>query len=480
MTESQENFVSDAQPSDSATGAQPSVPVEVSQEHPEPEQTTEEPVTDTPNRVFLEALTEEELKLLLAARMQKNGNEAFAAALEDPESYDRILTELTQQHSSETDRVLTTLKDIIGNPHFGSKYTRDGKVILGVPRPQKITPPGGVVAGAEALSAFSLLTNRTRRIPLYNSGFSIDVTQPDLTVLNTFMSKHRTRINEYGRMFGSYFFYFHSLMIKETIVEMIKPLVLHSTLKNWNREDTLMRNIKIVDLKLILNTLGALMFPEGYKFTHVCTNSAEGGCTYHEQHLIDLNKLPHHDFTKLSDSCIQHMSRQAEATPDTLAAYQKSLGFDGRTIRHGLHGFDMRNPSIMDHIEYGRIYNGTLLSNLFADSPTAIHTAVLYSFYRIYTPLITRYTLYDEDGNVEMMVEDRDVIAYILSQIQQDDPTNELSRKFDAYIASTEISHICYAAGPCPSCGYVPESGYYAVDPELSFFMLSLTKLTPS
>jgi len=431
-------------------------------------------------RVFLECLTEPALRALLEARRKRVGAEAFAEEAESPDGYARLLTDMADQHSAETDRILDVIASVADKTLFDTRLRRDGKTILGIPKPQRTTPSGGVVSGADAVATFSLLTGRTRRVALYNSGFSVDISQPDLAALNVFMSRHRERLNEYGRMFGSYFFYFHSLMIKEAIVELIQPLILHSTLKNWNRADTLMRNIKLVDLKLLLNAVASLMYPEGYSFTHICTNPAEPECTYNEQLLIDLTKLPHHDFSKLPEPCIQHMSRQAETTPEVLSSYQKNLGFDGRVVRHGLHGFELRIPSIIDHLEYGRIYNGTLLSNIFADSPNSLNAAVLYSFYRIYAPFVSRYTLYDEDDTPEMIVEDRAAIATILSQLQQDDQKGVLAAAFDAFITQSEISHVCYAASPCPSCGFIPPNGYYTVDPELTFFILLATKLTQS
>lgn len=433
-----------------------------------------------PYRVFLEALGVEALRDFLKARRAQVGDAAFAAAVGEPDSYDRVLAEMGEQHGQEVTRVLRAIATVSDRSTFDTKLRRDGKTILGTPKPQRPQAPGGVVSGPDAIATFSLLTGRTKRLPLYNSGFAIDVTEPDLAALNTFMSKQRKRLSEYGRMFGSYFFYFHALMIKEAFVELFRPLVLHATLKNWNRDDTLLRAIKLVDLKLILNGIAAGMYPEGYEFTHVCTAPAENKCAFHERQMIDLTKLPHHDFKKLPEDCIQHMARQTVATPETLAAYHKSLGFDGRVIRHGAHGFQMQMPSIIDHLEYGRIYNGTLASNLYADTPDAVETAVLYSYYRIYTPFIASYTLHDEDGDVAMVVNDREAIATILSQLQKEDRAGALAQKFDAFIADTEISHICYAANPCPSCGHVPEGGYYTVDPEYTFFILLLTKLTQS
>jgi hypothetical protein len=72
------------------------------------------------------------------------------------------------------------------------------------------------------------------------------------------------------------------------------------------------------------------------------------------------------------------------------------------------------------------------------------------------------------------------VIADQLSHIQTEDPDKEVMKLIDGFVARSEISHICYPAFACPSCGYMPPGGYYAVDPEHTFFIISLMRLNRS
>ena len=101
------------------------------------------------------------------------------------------------------------------------------------------------------------------------------------------------------------------------------------------------------------------------------------------------------------------MTRKEEVTPAQLTEYHTKLGFDGREIRFGQWGFTLQVPSLLDYLEYGKIYNGSLLSSTFADDASAIKRAVLISYYRIYTPFISKLTFYDTNGAVDTITTDR-------------------------------------------------------------------------
>ena len=453
----------------------------------EPEVATEQ--TETPAVVeqkdrtfytFLETLTRAELLALITARKNRVGEKEFTTAIDTQGSYENVLATLINDHSNETDRSRIAIATTIKDPSlFAPKLVREGKIILGTPTPRKASGNGTVVSGADAKAAFAIRTGRLKRVPLYNSGFSIDITQPTNDALNTFLNRAHDETNSYGRRFGAYFYFFDSLMIKDTIIDLITPLILNSNLKNWNRGTTLLKNIKIVDLKLILHAVGALMFPDGFNFTHVCTNP-KGTCTHHETLLVDLNKLVRHDYRKLSETCIQHMAVMEEVTQKSLSEYQTKLDFDGREVRYKKWGFTLQVPSIVDILDYGKSFNGTLLSNVFANDDSAIQRAILFSYYRIHTPFVSKVTLYNTDGSADLVSTERDVISDTLASIQDTDKKGILNAAIDQFIAETEISHLCYPAAPCPSCDHRPGSGYYTVDPEQTFFTQALTRLNQS
>jgi len=430
---------------------------------------------------YLEGCSAEQLQELVTSRIKFLGEAAFEEAIKIKGSYDQLLVDYTNVKSVEAYRTQESISNIKDKTLFDTRLVRDGKTILGNIKPRKETSHGASLSGADALAAFAIRDKWMKRIPLYNSGFSIDIIPPSLAALNTFFNKTHDRTSEYGRRFGGLFFYYYDLLIKEALVELILPLIINSTLRDTNttRSTMLTQNIKLVDLKIILNTIGAMMFPDGFTFTHICQTST-GKCSHTEELLIDINKLQRYDFSKMSNDCIQHMSRQIEVTPELLAQYHTKLGFDNREIRWKQYGFIMRVPSLDNYLEYGRIYNGELTSTILASNSDTIQRAVLYSFYQIYVPFIRELVLYDENNNRDIVTPDQDVISKILLRLQSEGNNDELIKKFDQYVADTEIGYVCYPAMPCPECNYLPESGYYTVDPSLTFFIQSLMKLNQS
>jgi len=454
------------------------VPVE--DEDSEVTEETSEEVTPAPViakiRLFLESLDTEELSALVEARRRRLGDDAFIVSATSPGNYDYLLSELSGAHSIEADRSRASISSIKDSSLFNTKLVRGGKTILGTMKPHRAAGNGAMLTGADALAALAIRDKWMKRVPLYNSGFSVDIIAPTLSALNTFFNKAHDVTNSYGRQFGGLFFYFHDLMIKEAIVELVLPLIINSTLRNAKRGDTLVRNIKLVDLKLILNAIGALMFPDGFNFTHVCSNP-DGSCTHHEEVLIDINKLARYDFSKLTDDCIHHMTRLTDITPTQLNIYQAQLGFNEVEIRYKQYGFTMQMPSLNDYLDYGRSYNSELLSNVFVSNPDAVVRAVMFSYYQIYTPFIAKLILYNEDDSVDFWTLDKDTITHMLLRLQSEDTEGTLIKNFDDFIANSEIGRICYPAVACPACNYVPGSGYYTVDPTLAFFIQSLMKL---
>lgn len=458
---------------------EPSVePIDDEVDEPEPAPSEPKEESSQTDRIFLGSLTKDDLASLIDLRRKILGDAEFEAEIKKPGSYDALLIELSSRNTIEVDRIIKSIDAIGDKSLFDTRLVRDGKVILGTQRPNRPAGTDVTVSGADAKITFAIMSGRLKRIPLYNSGFSIDVTESPLDMLNAWQNRAHDLTNAYGRQFGGLFYFFHDLMIKEACVDLILPLILNSTCRGFNRGDTLVRAIKLVDLKMILNGLAALLFPAGFTYTHICQNPS-GKCTHHETLKIDINKFARYDFGKMSDYCIQHMHRVTDVTPELLSTYHQKLGFDGREIRYKNYGFTLKVPSLFDYLEYGRIYNGELLSKVFVDNPDAIFRAVSYSYYRLYAPYVAKVTFYNDDGTVCMSTSDQSTITLNLLQIQAEDREESLMKAFEAFINATEIGYVSYPAVPCPVCKFVPGSGHHNVDPMIAFFIQSAMKLTP-
>lgn len=431
-------------------------------------------------RIFFQSTGLDTLTTILEKRLAILGSDEFTSCIEKPGTYENIVAQAINEYSVEAERILQAIEQLEDKSLFDNKYIKDGKTILSsVMTPRRASGNGRVVTGQDARIEFAIKSGQVKRIPLFNSGFYLDIEAPNLLVLNDFFNEAHSETNQYGREFGASFFFFNDLLIKDAFIKLIMPLIMGSSLKNWNRGGNLLRNIKIVDLKTILTGIAALMFPDGFNFTHACTNP-DGTCTHVEEMLIDITKLLRHNFMKLSDEKIEHMTVHSEVTYEKIIAYQKSLDVT-KTLNYGNMEFELKIPSLEEYLVFGKKFNANLLKSNFADSTADVYQALVFAYYQIYTPFIQTITLYDNNGNKDISTSDPDVIAHQLSRFQEIDTKRQFVEDMKKYIADSEITQICYPAAPCPKCGYLDEkNGYFTVDPEHAFFILSLKKLTPN
>lgn len=437
----------------------------------------EELVDET--RLFFQSTGVEDLISVLEKRNVILGVDEFRARVDSPGTYEHILAQSINDYSGEGYRILKAIEAIDDKTLFENTLLRNGQVILkSLLTPRRASGNGAMLTGKEARIEFAIKGGQVKRVPLLNSGFSLDLEGAPLADLNIFFNRAHDETNAYGREFGASFFYFNDLLIKNAIVELIIPLIIGSSLKSWQKNDALLRSIKLYDLKSILTALAVLMYPNGFNFTHVCHNPS-GECDHVEEKLIDITKLFRHNFALLPDENIDLIAGQSDVSSDRVARYQDALGFT-KSLRYGSVGFELQVPSLLDYLDYGKKFNAELIKSNFTDTNINPAAALIFSFYKVYTPFIKTVALYLEDGSVDVITNDQETIAYELGLLQKTDTDQTFIKDMDAFISSTEVTHICYPASACPKCGYTPTGNYYAVDPENTFFTLSLKRLTIS
>lgn len=467
------------------------VPVSEDAELPAPEDTTEleHTLSDTeaaPDieqlRIFLHDADVETIIKAYEKRLEILGEDEMAARQARPGTYENLLYSAGEQQSVEAVRTLKSL----GRIQDLSKLTQnlageDGKSILSTfMRARRASGKGKMLTGREARVEFAIKSGRAKRVALYNSGFHIDLENPRLTSLNDFFTRAYVETVQYGREFGASFFFFNDLLIKEAVVDLIIQHCMGSSMSHWNRGNNLSRYITLLDLKVILTTLSSLMFQNGFNFHHVCKNPS-GHCTHSEEALIDISKFVLQDYTKLSSEAIEHMKCLENVSIEAVEKYQ-ALVNASKHIRIGNVGIALKVPSLAEYLEYGKKFNAELTKSNFADDGVDIYRSLAYSYYKVYTPFVESLSLYDHNDEIDIVTKDQEVIADELGRLQDSDLERQFIKQIDEYIADTEISKICYPAVPCPSCGYAGEDshGYYSVDPENTFFTLSLKKLAPT
>ena len=432
-------------------------------------------------RVFFQSVGVTDLVTALESRSKLLGTEEFQSRVEIVGSYENLLSQAINEYSGEAQRVLSAINAIEDKTEFDNKLIRDGKTILtSVLTPRRPSGNGKMLTGRQARIEFAIKSGQVKRIPLYNSGFTVDIEAAQLSDLNNFFNRAFDETNTYGRELGAAFFYYNDLLIKEAVVDLIIPQIIGSSLKGWNKENVLLTNIKLSSLKVILNGLAALMFPEGFEYTHVCPNPS-GECTHVEKTLIDITKLFRHNFMKLPEENIDMIRNQVDITHEKLTEYHNSLNFK-KSVRYGNIEFILRDPSLYDYLSYGKKFNTELLKGNLTDNVKSINPeeALMFSYYKIFVPYIKSVALYDSDNKIDIITDDEETITHQLSILQKNDKDRTFIADIEKYINDCEITQICYPAMPCPKCNYMPQTGggYYTVDPINTFFTQSLKKLT--
>ena len=410
-------------------------------------------------KIFLQITGSESLVDLLAKRQEILGDDEFNLQILKDGTYENTLAAAVGDYSQEAERILTHMEKL-GDIVLENKFLRDGKVILSsLLTPSRGSREGRILTGREAQIEFAIKTGLMRRVPLYNSGFFIDIEAPNLSLLNNFFTKAHSKTLEYGRDFGAHFFYFNDLMAKEAIVELVTQVTLGSSLKNWNRKNNLLSSIKLPDLKGIIMAIAGLMYPDGFEFTHVCTNP-NGTCTHHESLRIDINKFSRPNYMKLTSEQISQMVEQKEISAEKIVEYQTPFE-ENKVLRYGKLEFELHIPSVAEYLEFGKKFNAQLTQSTFANSNSDIYRSLVFSLYKVYTPYIKTVTVYDNDGNKDAVSPDPEIISHMLARLQESDTSKKFIEDITNFISDAEILLLGYPVVPCPICNYVPEEKKY-------------------
>lgn len=436
--------------------------------------------------------TREQLREIYELRLAQIGPEKFLAQAAVSGSYENILWFSLSNYSAEVERAADAISAIEDKDNFSYRLEKDGKSVLGPTnfRPQKSTEIKMVSGESGMVDMLSTQKGKIRRVPLYNSGFCLDLRSPNSDDLSRMLRSCRADLEEYGRDFGSHFYAYADLLLKRAVFNTILSTTIGSSLKDWKKPGVLAQRLKLTDYDVILTHLAALMYPDGYPdFRHSCHRPIDAahpvGCDHVETVTADLTQLIHTNFPRLNEAAIAHMVKsRLSAEPIKVAAleaYHKELDLDGQVIRHGDFEFTMTVPSMADYFSVGEAFYADLINEISANNRKEIYDAIAFRESRHYVPWIKRVTnVQGEQAGI--VSEDKPVIAFVLDTIATEDPDRTLITKFITYINQAKLSHICYKSFPCAACGHEPvtPSGFVLVEPQHSFFILSTQKLTRS
>lgn len=314
------------------------------------------------------------------------------------------------------------------------------------------------------------------KIPLYNSGFTVDINSPtldDIISVQNNISQELTRVGE-GTI--NLIFSNTSIIINKHIINLFLKLINRWTL-NVSKEE-LLDYISIIDLNVITAGILSSMYPRGVEYASNCINATviednKPKCNFKAEGTIDVKKLIWVDHKLIPNSYkyLFNRSTSGSVSVEEVKAYRKVLEdneykskvFDIINV-NGLansneYKLEFRIPNLTDYINEAQAYitdletRATLaFSNSEDDKEANLAFLVALTFVSIYSTFINKFEKSLPNGDVAN-ISSRDNILNVLASISStgEDPSIINNAIID-YINSVSVSVAGTPNYICPLC----------------------------
>lgn len=400
--------------------------------------------------------------------------------------------------SDEEHRIQEAISQMTDEEREGlsDRLVRDKKTLLRTVSIQDRVGKGETVTlqGDAALLAFECSKKGGGyRIPLYNSGITIDVIVPTGNDIQTLLFNCTAIDNQLGSSDGAHYFAYNDLMLKTQIINFLQPLIINSSYVDWRKKNKLWSIIKMPDLEPLVATLAALCYKDGFDgFVTKCTRpvSAEHPtlCAHTETHKVNIFEMILTRFPAMNTESINFMvaARMGNATNTVsqIAKYQEVLGLEGERLSFdvpnlGTLTFTMRIPTIAEHLEAGSLFIADIINEIEGDNTEGRYEQFGFRFIRTFLPWVGSVELKGDDDNVAITT-DAKVIIRQLEKLDDSDPDGKVRERLRQYINKVQLTYVGYPATPCPVCSHTADtpSGMLTFDPFTVFFTLAFLSST--
>lgn len=453
------------------------------------------------NQIDLRGETQAHLNQIGEARLNDLGAKQFAEKVRQTGSWENILFRAMDNHMIEEDRIQDALAALSAEDRAGmsSRYTEDGKTLLRTSKIGAHKPAKGevkTVSGTDALIAFESISSGSDgkargggyRIPLYNSGITIDVMTPTGNDLQTMLNNCILLDTQLGAAHGAHYFVHHDHIYKEQIIRFLRPLIVDTSYVDWRKGNKLWSLIKLPDLQGLVMTIAAICWRNGFDgFITKCTRKPDqdhpNQCTHTETISINLFEMIVTRFRAMSKTAIDFMVEARNGgkkhTVNQIAQYQAGLGLEGETIKAGNLTFTMRIPTIEEHLEAGSKFLGDITNELQGDNNDGRYDQMGFRYIRTFLPWVASVEVETADGGV-LKTTDPDIIVRQLEITNGDGKVDEFYDALVAYVNKAQLTYVGHPIVPCAACGYVAEtpSGMRTIDPFSAFFTMAFLYLS--
>ena len=372
--------------------------------------------------------------------------------------------------------------------HIIEKNTNALKAVEKEMRMARITPKIGDGSGPKKLTgatARAAVISRMKgmfRVQLYNSGFWLDLRPPTLIDLDGWMTSIDTEFKDLGRVLGGHSHAVIDVYVKQKFFDILPQLIQRSNFENYTDTAKLIANISFHDYDTLLWAMCCMIFRDGVGAGVYCTNP---DCRYVDEHqYIDLKNICFLNTEIFNPKAMEWMTRGAHAgskllTEDDLKQYREEiLGFK-KTVKidNGQTVYDLRVPTAKEYIDESSsmISKMEKLLNGNHDITTdLVSNQLTFHLYKMLTPWIKTLSMYDEKGNLQFQIPDREAI-YDSLDVDHLEGTS-LYEDVTDFIRDTKVSIYSATTLRCPKCGKVADlknDNMFPLDMQYLFFCLS-------
>lgn len=311
---------------------------------------------------------------------------------------------------------------------------------------------------------------RVRRIPLYNSGFSVTIASPSQNDLRMFYSQVSDQVQVWGRIMGHHSIQFSDYIIKRQIRDLFVSCVRDCNVEGWARNKTLERLISFNDFQVMCWALGTLIYPNGYPYTFVCSHE---NCTWKEEQTIDLRKLALTNFTKLGFEGIRHMLKETVKTSEVIR-YQELLN-PSVPVVYDTATWYLKVPTLQEYFETATLFTATVIDTIQDTLTNDLMAKILRTnFASAYSPWVKKIV---DDTNTFSGTEEIFGVAMTVTgdDIDEDDE-DPWYTKIDKFMLESATTKIAIPSVSCPKCKTNLGGDYplTLLTPERDFFIMAM------
>lgn len=442
------------------------------------------------DKIDMRGERQEDLIDLLEKHRLIIGNAELDRRVATPGSWENIMFRAITDPSAEEMRIQEALGQLSSDERAGLDYRlrKEGKTILRTTSILETVKDGNStpLTGDAAMLAFQCREKGGGyRIPLYNSGITIDVLTPTGNDIQTMISNCLIVDNQLGSSVGAHYFTYADLIYKVQIIEFINKLIVGSSYADWRSRGKLWSIIKLPDLNHLVITLAALCYKDGFDgFMSKCTRTDPSPCGHVETFTANLFEMARTRFPILNEKSIEFMVKARSGAKNTLAQiaqYQSDLGLESTRIVAGNSAFVMRIPTVSEHREAGMQFIADIINEIEGDNTDARYEQFGFRYPRTFSPWVAAVEAVDAEGNVQFSTADQKVITREIEKADDASEDGAFRDKLRNYINRSQLTYVGYPATPCKQCGHIADtpSGMITFDPFSAFFTLAFLYLTP-